>query len=168
MWTLTAFTLAFVVFRCWIRARYFGRLLSDDYMVVAAWCLLLVNIALVQDRLDDFFGFYALLKERVPPVVRLAGMLNVFMDYFVALNVLYATTIWLIKLSFMMLFYRLGIGNGRRSKVWWWVVLAVNVVCYVFSSAIFVFRCASTSSKDALGEKYAYTLLDAVSRAYWV
>lgn len=123
-------------------------------MVLAAWTMLLTNTAIVQDRIANFFGFYAALHEKVPPVQQIAEELNLFQDYFVSLSVIYVTCLWLIKLSFMVFFYKLSPKNNKF-RIYWWIVLGINVATYVFSAAIYNFQCVSTTTKMALGELWS-------------
>lgn len=62
----------------------------------------------------------------------------------VLLNVLFYSALWLVKLSFLMFFRRLG-SKVKGQKIWWWCILVLTVLAWVACIADFQYKCSLTS-----------------------
>ncbi|APA11372.1 hypothetical protein sscle_07g061420 [Sclerotinia sclerotiorum 1980 UF-70] len=107
-WGGTALSFLFVVFRVFVRVRTFKRLSLDDLCVIAAWLLLLSSAILWQNISKDMFE---LLKvASTSPLILPEGFETRAQNALrgsAAFTVLFYSTLWLIKLSFLLFFGRL-------------------------------------------------------------
>lgn len=62
----------------------------------------------------------------------------------VLLNVLFYSALWLVKLSFLMFFRRLG-SKVKGQKIWWWCILVFTVLTWAACIADFQYKCSLSS-----------------------
>lgn len=62
----------------------------------------------------------------------------------VAFGILFYSTLWLVKLSFLMFFRRLG-SKVIGLSIWWWCILVVTVLTWVACVADIQYKCSLSS-----------------------
>ena len=73
-----------------------------------------------------------------------------FLHSVAPLNILFYTTLWSVKLSFLMFFRRLG-SKVNGHKVWWYVVLAITIAALIASVGDIDYRCSFNSIEWIIG-----------------
>lgn len=43
----------------------------------------------------------------------------------------FTTSLWAVKISFMLFFWRLGVAKVHKLRLHWWVVMVLTVLCYL-------------------------------------
>ncbi|KAL8848415.1 MAG: hypothetical protein Q9221_006570 [Calogaya cf. arnoldii] len=66
MWSGTGVSLSFVIFRLIVKIRSYGKVYSDDYLVVAAWVLLLGSAVLWQFMSPNLYDLFAVTSGQKP------------------------------------------------------------------------------------------------------
>lgn len=129
LWGGVALTLLFFAFRIYFRIKSFHRLFWEDFLVLMAWLMILAN-AIVWHYAKN--GFYLLLNvqsgRQLPPQ-DFGPKVEEHLRYSIAILVLFYSSLWCVKLSFLIFFRGLG-RNVQRQKRIWWSVLAVVVASY--------------------------------------
>lgn len=70
------------------------------------------------------------------------------------------TSLYIIKLSFMVFFHNLG-NNLRAQRILWWTVLGFIVASYAISVGMFDYGCLTSDWKHIIGEHLSlYLLMD--------
>ncbi|CAH0038138.1 unnamed protein product [Clonostachys solani] len=128
-WTATWFSFLMLVMRVAIRLRTLRKLLADDYLVIAAWLMLLTSASLWQDRIGAMYWMYDIQTGERPPSLDFIDVYGRFLPLVVAWNILFYSCLWAVKFSFMLFFRRLG--DGVLSKVWWWAVMVLTAIGWV-------------------------------------
>ncbi|CAD6443768.1 4c810b13-d3d1-4626-acd8-513defa6fcaa [Sclerotinia trifoliorum] len=157
-WGGTALSFLFVVFRISVRVRTFKRLSPDDLCVIAAWLLLLSSAIVWQNIIKDMFELLAAGRVNLHPLPEgfETRAQNALRDS-AAFTVLFYSTLWLIKLSFLLFFGRLL--ENVDSFIWprrivivfvlatWTICIGtIPYPCMVPSFAKIVKECASSSA----------------------
>lgn len=129
MWGGLGLTLLFFAFRIYVRIKSFHRLFWDDFLVLVAWLMLLTNAVIWQQAKT---GLYLLLnvqsgRQSPPPEFNLK--VGEYLHESLAILILFYSSLWCVKLSFLIFFQRLG-RNVQRQKLIWWSVLAVVIASY--------------------------------------
>lgn len=126
-WIFFALCLLAFTVRVYIRFFCFRRLLFEDWLMVAALACHLAVAVLGQLYLVDMYALIS--AEHGGPVGS-----NFYSDAlhglkaFGTMCLLSITGIWLIKLNFLLFFYRLG-HQIRVYRILWWAVLIFTVGC---------------------------------------
>lgn len=58
----------------------------------------------------------------------------------VVFNILFYSVLWLVKLSFLMFFWRLG-SKVRRQKILWWFIMVFTLLAWVACVADIQYKC---------------------------
>lgn len=135
--------------RIYVRIRSFRRLFWDDALVLVAWLMLLAN-AIIWQRAKT--GLYLLLNVqsgRVPPPANFNEEVGEYLHLSLVVLILFYSSLWCIKLSFLVFFKRLG-RNVRRQKTIWWSVLAVVVASYFSVIGTVQYHCLIPSFEEIL------------------
>lgn len=148
VWSAWAFTLPFLAFRIYVRIRTSRRLFWDDFLVCMA-CLMLLANAIIWQRVKA--GMYLSLdvqhgRQSTPP--DLSSKIDEWRHGQLAAILLLTTSLWCVKLSFLIFFRRLG-RNVQRQKIIWWSVFAFVVVSYFVVLVTQRWRCLVLSSNKA-------------------
>lgn len=136
-WTFNSVAVVLVVARISIRVRKLSRLMTDDYLILASLLLMLVSGAVYDQEFkaeDSRLGGTGLLTETATLQLR----------YDLVSNVLFTTVLWLIKLSFLMLYRRL-MGTIRLYRLFWWILVGFLALTYVASCIVFSQICPDLS-----------------------
>lgn len=114
------------MFRLTVRIKVFRQLFADDYFVIAACAMSLANAILWQTQQTRLYDLIRLQfgKTLYTPSAEAYSLL--FNKYVIAFNILFYSSLWAVKLSFLLFFRRLD-KSVRRKRYWWWFVLVVTV-----------------------------------------
>ncbi|PHH60317.1 hypothetical protein CDD81_1843 [Ophiocordyceps australis] len=124
-------------FRVHVRVVCFGRLFIDDWFMLATLAILLATDIICQSQIYHIYHLFESGLLQGPDFVSntQAGLrafgINVILGY---------VGIWLIKINFLLFFYRLG-NKLRRYLVAWWIVVVLTVACGVVELAIMKLEC---------------------------
>ncbi|KAL8962936.1 MAG: hypothetical protein Q9183_005076, partial [Haloplaca sp. 2 TL-2023] len=141
LWTGTAVSLCFLVFRLTVKIRSFRRVYSDDCLVIFSWVLLLASSALWQVQSVNLYDLYAVQSGEKPLTLGFIDTNTQLLRSLTPFAILFYTCLWVIKLSFLLFFRRLGL-NVRGQKMWWWCVLVITVLTWVATIADNNYKCS--------------------------
>ncbi|RYP77926.1 hypothetical protein DL769_003299 [Monosporascus sp. CRB-8-3] len=142
-WAATAVTLLFLIFRLAVRIRSFRKLYSDDYLVIAAWLMLLTSTIIWQSKLYLLYWQYDVTFGRAPYTEEFIAAYATFMPQVTTWTVLFYSCLWAVKFSFLMFFRRLG-SEIKAHKVWWRVVFILTLAGWIASVSDFDYRCSTS------------------------
>ncbi|KAI9664062.1 MAG: hypothetical protein M1821_007553 [Bathelium mastoideum] len=149
LWAGCATSLLFVLVRVFIRIHSFRVIYADDFLVIAAWGMFLATAILWSIEAPTLYLQYGIQSGRIPLTSPLDELNFVkkdtsFLRTIVPFNWLYYTSLWTVKLSFLMFFRRLG-SRVRGQQIWWWVVLVIVVATWIACVADIQYNCALSS-----------------------
>lgn len=151
-WAGTILTLLFILARLYIRRKVIGHFKADDYLVVASWALYLAttitwtvlgNILYVTLDSGNAGSFYTAVTAYLK---QYAHALNANLGTYYCTW----TSLYIIKLSFMVFFRGLG-NNLRAQKILWWSVLGFIIVSYAVSVGMFDYNCLTSDWEHIIG-----------------
>ncbi|KAK8078602.1 hypothetical protein PG996_004772 [Apiospora saccharicola] len=125
IWAVAAISAAFLVARVWIRVKSESKLRLDDYLVLAAWLMLLLSAVLWEVKADLLYWMYDVQYGRRPPSPDFVPAYATFMPCVFVWSELHPTCLWAVKFSFLVFFRRLGLKVDQH-KGWWWAVFAIT------------------------------------------
>ena len=127
--------------RVYARWRTFKRLWLDDAFVAFAWLLALLTAIDWQIVAKLAYRFQAVVSGKFwpPPDTFEKDTENYFKGTLVVL-VFFFTSLWAIKLSFLMFFQRLG-QNVTGQKKLWWCVFSLTVATYLVAIGVLQYSC---------------------------
>ncbi|KAI9882167.1 MAG: hypothetical protein M1823_006087 [Watsoniomyces obsoletus] len=143
VWGGLSISLGFVIFRLVVRIVKLRRLFFDDAWVVLAWLCLLVIAVLTQVMLKEWYLLTRLASGQLiipPPDILQKGERN--MRIHATSYMLFYTSLWSIKLSFLIFFRRLD-HTVKAQRVLWWGVFIITVVTYLICIGTFDWYCFS-------------------------
>ena len=146
------------MFRIHVRLRVFHRLHVDDAFVFLAWLTAVANAALWQLRIKDLYLSVGVASGQIPlkslPTDSLADGTD-FLHATFASYVLYFTSLWSVKISFLLFFRKLG-NRVRSQRILWWSVSAINIVAYFVCLGLIDSQCLLAPSKSQIGKVVEY------------
>ncbi|KAI9878023.1 MAG: hypothetical protein M1830_002143 [Pleopsidium flavum] len=140
LWGGTALSLCFLIFRIFVRIKCFRRVYTDDFLVLAAWLMLLASAVIWQSQQTPMYAQFALAAGQVIPTPEFLADEATFLHTEVATIFLFYTCLWSVKLSFLIFFHRLG-QNVSGLKVWWWCVLGFTIATWATCIGDIQYRC---------------------------
>ena len=150
LWGGFAIAVVFFAFRVYVRIKSFKRLYVDDGLVFFALLILLVNAIVWQYAKQ---GLYTLLNVQAglkPPPADMAQQVEQYLRLSGAVIVMFYTSLWAVKLSFLIFFKRLG-QNVRSQKLIWWSVTVLVVLGYVACLSTIQWWCLLPSFATLVG-----------------
>ncbi|KAL8705269.1 MAG: hypothetical protein Q9201_001600 [Fulgogasparrea decipioides] len=151
LWAGTVISLGFVAFRLVVRMKSFRKLYADDYLVILAWTLLLGTSLTWQIMGPILYDYYAIQAQKKLPGPDFQDKYAAFLRTIVPFTLLFYSTLWAVKLSFLLFFWRLG-SKVRGHNIWWWVVLGITVAAYIACIGDVDYRCCLSSMEWIVGE----------------
>lgn len=144
LWGGTGISLCFLLFRVFVRLKAFRRLYSDDFIVIAAWTIKLVVTILWQMKAPVLYEHFEVMAGKKSPDVGFVNRDTALQRTVVPLSILFYSALWLVKLSFLMFFRRLG-SKVKGQKIWWWFILVFTVLTWVACIADIEYKCSFNS-----------------------
>ncbi|RAH63771.1 uncharacterized protein BO66DRAFT_444629 [Aspergillus aculeatinus CBS 121060] len=141
LWTFTASSTIFVVARIVIRLKTFRRLFVDDFFVLLAWILSVITGIVWRIESPVLYEMYALSAGKTPLTPGVVPRLNALMRFEAPFMVLFYTTLWCVKFSFLTFFYKLG-SKIQTHRRWWWVVSVITLAVWVISVGDIDYQCS--------------------------
>lgn len=139
-WAATALSFLFLVFRLVVRVQSFHKLQSDDWLVIGAWLMLLVFSITWQVEIYFLHWMHDVLNGKTLPTEAFYKQYTTFLPFIVAWSYLYYSSIWAVKLSFLIFFRRLG-SKVKSQQIWWRVVLLLTVGAWIACVADIDYKC---------------------------
>ena len=132
------------------RIRGFNRLWWDDALVVLAWLLLLGNAVLWQFAKTGLYAVQAVSSGRQLPGADFVSQVEQYLRLSAGYFVLFYTSLWSVKVSFLIFFRRLG-QNVNHQRVIWWSVSGVVVAGYAVAIGTIRWKCSLPPLQTILG-----------------
>lgn len=129
LWGGVALTLLFFAFRIYFRIKSFHRLFWDDCLVLMAWLMILANAIVWHYTKDGLYLLLSVQSGRQLPPQDFGPKVEEYLHHSIAILVLFYSSLWCVKLSFLIFFRGLG-PNVQRQKRIWWSILALVVASY--------------------------------------
>lgn len=129
MWSGVAISLSFLAFRIFVRIKSFGKIYSDDVLALVAWLMFLASAIIWQSQQTALYGQYSNFSGTGVPTPEQLAAESTFLHAEAVIDFMYFTSLWIVKLSFLFLFRRLG-QNVRGQKIWWWCVAGFTVATW--------------------------------------
>ncbi|KAI2623108.1 hypothetical protein GGR54DRAFT_596618 [Hypoxylon sp. NC1633] len=145
------FSLCVVAYGCraHIRLTCHRRLLLDDWLMLASLLLFLVVAIWSQLVLHYVYTETSVLNGKEIPGPDFLDIVHHALQGFGVFFILSCTGLWLIKLAFLVFFYRLG-SKITKFMILWWAFLVVTVACYVVVIGTGQYRCLLAPSENIL------------------
>lgn len=156
LWTETAISLFFLAFRIFVRIKSFRRIYADDVLVLIAWLIFFGSVVIFQSQHFAMYNQFALAQGTLVLTPEALEAENKFMHTEVAIIVMYYTSLWIVKLSVLIFFRRLG--QNVRGHIWWWCVTGFTVATWV--TCIGTIPKCYLRSVDYVISKWAYCTLE--------
>ena len=136
-----AVSLCFLVFRLYVKIKSFRRLYSDDWLVLAAWVMLLAFAILWQIEAPTLYQQYAVQSGTEPFTPSFISKDTKLLRLIVLFITLFYSCLWTVKLSLLLFFRRLG-SKVIGHQVWWWSILVITVLSWAACIADINWRCS--------------------------
>lgn len=130
MWSGTAISLFFLAFRIFVRIKSFRRIYLDDVLTLIAWLMFLATASIWQSQLAAMYEGFTISSGTVIPTPEQLSAEIILLRAEFAITCMYYTSLWMIKLSFLVFFRRLG-EKVRGQKIWWWCVTSFTVATWL-------------------------------------
>lgn len=147
VWSGLIITLIFFTFRIYVRVRSFRKLYVDDALILLAWLMILATSIIWQTLSGAMYRSLFVISGKVhhrPPTF--VNDEQNFLHGSAVVIVLFYSSLWAVKLSFLFFFRRLVQGVARQEQLWW-AVLAITVGSY--------FACIGTIEYNCLLPSFA-------------
>ncbi|KAL8644792.1 MAG: hypothetical protein Q9210_007070 [Variospora velana] len=130
IWLVVSIAIFFTLFRFTVRLYALRKLLADDIAVAAALGLLLSLAIMYKYAIPPMFEVVAVAEGREAFTTALLGRAAVYLKLQFAIIVLFWSTIWTVKVSFLT-FYRSLFARLPEHMRGWWLAVGFAVVTYL-------------------------------------
>ena len=151
LWAGAGISLCFLLFRLFVRIKSYQKLYSDDFLVIAAWAMLLTNTVIWHVMVPNLYEVDGVQSGQEQQRPGFANNLTSLLHSLLPVTVLFYSCLWTVKLSFLLFFRRLG-SKVRGHKVWWWCILIITILTWIACIASIQYRC-SVGSFDSIACK---------------
>lgn len=150
-WASAAISTVFLAFRLAARWRGQRRLFWDDACSIFAGSLVIITAILWQWAVRDVYYVLNVAAGLAPVQADFAE--RIFRGLMVSLIVqlFFYTSLFVVKLSFLLFFRRLG-SKVRGQGLAWWPALALSVVCYLVSVGDVQYDCSVNATLEHILE----------------
>ncbi|KAE8392892.1 hypothetical protein BDV23DRAFT_170550 [Aspergillus alliaceus] len=152
LWICQTITFFFVLIRLVLQYRIDRQWHTNDVLILAAWLLALSNGTVWSIVYKQLFQVLALSEgpidlSHMPP--NIGWTMKRYLRGQLASYLLSYTSLWLIKLSFIFFFRKLG-NRYRTQRVLWWGVLVFVIACYGGTLGILDYECEMASLENSI------------------
>ncbi|KAF9737742.1 hypothetical protein PMIN01_05521 [Paraphaeosphaeria minitans] len=151
VWSMIGLSFIFLPLRYWSRWRTFGRFFADDLLALFAWLSAAAMGAVAIWMVDSMYWTMDLAFAPIDPSEFHPSLLTYIRRYSYGANISYMlmyTSLWSVKLSFLLFFYRLGPRLITGIKWHWWSVTVVTVAAYAVTFATYPYMCSFGTYKQ--------------------
>ena len=141
----------FVSIRIFARLKVFKRLWVDDGFVIFALILALASAILWQIFANDMFELMAVSSGHKIPTSTFIDNSERYSKASVAVIAFFYSTLWAIKISFLVFFKRLA-KNVRRRQLLWWPIFGFAVATYFVCIGTIQYRCLTVPLQRIMTE----------------
>ena len=141
----------FLGLRLFARFREARRLFADDYWMMAAWSVLVINAVLQTLQTESLFYILYVSVGRIAVGEELIVQGNAYVRYEFPIIGLMWTVLWCVKYSFLALFWRLFEGLPTYKRLWW-IVVVFSALAYVGCWIASVWTCHPPSTYFQFGK----------------
>ncbi|MCJ1405675.1 hypothetical protein MMC11_008904 [Xylographa trunciseda] len=131
MWAGVSLATVFTIIRTTIRLHISRRLFVDDAFVYLALAILIAMAVLYTLINDIIFQIVLVGEGLLPPSPEFMSQVPFFLKVQFAIIVLFWTTLWAVKWSFLMYYKKLFIGLPGHMQKCWWAVVIFSVLAYL-------------------------------------
>ena len=148
MWTGVGLAVFFTLLRTVIRLHVSHRLSSDDLFVYFA-TVLVISMGVLYTLITGFMFDLALVSSgEMLPTPQFAERATFFLKAQFAIILLFWTSLWSVKYSFLMFYKKLFTGLSLR---WWWTVCVFTLLAYIGCWITQLTSCEPISNYFTLG-----------------
>lgn len=123
-----------------VRIKFFRRVYADDLLVLTAWVMLLVSAIIWQTQQVAMYLQFASTAGTNIPAPDMLEAESKFHRAEAAILVMYYTSLWIVKLSFLVFFRRLD-QKLKSQRIWWWCVLIFTLATWASCIGSMSFKC---------------------------
>ncbi len=151
MWGGTALSLCFLIFRIFVRLRYFKKVYADDFFVLAAWFMLLTSSIIWQTQKTPLYYSFKLSAGQMQATANVLAAEQSFFHANLAVLILFLSCVWSVKISVLLFFRRLG-QQVRGQKIWWWSVMGFTILTWAICIGVLQYWCLMGPADYILSE----------------
>lgn len=145
MWAGVIFTIALLLFRIYVRVKTFRKLYYDDLLVVIAWLMFLSSAIIWQLNKNDLYRSLAVSTgHSYPPPIDYPQKTEKYLRASLVVLLFFYSSLWSIKISFLIFFRRLG-QKVKGQRHLWWFALAITLFSYFVCIGTTDYKCLVSS-----------------------
>jgi hypothetical protein len=137
--------------RIFARFKAFKRLYVDDAFVIFALTLALASAIVWQIFAKDMFQLMAVASGQSLPGRTFVADSEDFAKASIAVNIFFFSSLWAIKISFLVFFKRL-VKNVRRQELLWWPIFGFTVATYFASVGTISYGCLTLPIEEIMAK----------------
>ena len=130
IWTGVGLSIVFTIIRTAIRLHVFRRLYADDGFVYFALAVLISTAVLYTYIIPVLFEFSSITQGQMGVTTGFFQRIEFFLRLQFAIILLFWTTVWAVKFSFLM-WYRKMLAVPTNNMRLWWGILGFTFLAYV-------------------------------------
>ncbi|KAH6658460.1 hypothetical protein BKA67DRAFT_656651 [Truncatella angustata] len=167
LWVGTGLCLAVCILRFLIRLVCFRRLLIEDYLVLGSMAILVSIAAVLQRFLADIYLMMHVQNLQATPGPDFPSRMSAGLRADGAVLILDTVGIWLIKLNFLVFFYRLG-HQIQSYLIFWWIAFTLVIGCLAVLLGVIPYSCSFGSLEHIVVQCASESSLNYIYTAYKV
>lgn len=158
IWVLFGVSVILLAGRLAIRLRLHHRIFWDDSLAILGTLFLLAENVLIVLILPYVFMLVYYLDGQIDRPDDFEDQIATMLKMSFAINILFASSLWSVKASFMALMWRL-VRNLATFRRVWWAIIVILAVTYCVVIALEPIACAKLYNSTFLFPVYIYIYL---------
>ena len=126
--------------------------------MIFSWILLLITAVIWQLNVWRLYEEFAILTGEEPFSLQFVDNYAGFAPLVAVWNILFYTSLWSIKISFLLFFRQLG-SRAKGFQTWWWIVFVIVICCWVPCLADNNWKCTTYPILEIFCELPCYEFL---------
>jgi hypothetical protein len=162
MWVEIALCLGLVALRTWVQVRNTRRFYSNDFLLIfATTCHLLAAIIyqLAASTMYKLESDREALAAGDGNTDLILDRQNLYLRYHFCLLILLWVTLWAVKFSLLLFFWRMFDSLQTRAKAFWWMVCGLTAATFVVALFVQLFACDTPANLFTVGKARLYHCL---------
>lgn len=155
MWIEIGLCIAFVALRTWVQHRNTGKFYGNDLLIIFATMCHLLAAIIYQLAVPTMYILErdkALMAFGSPAGVDFPDMVELYLRYHVCLLILLWVTLWAVKFSLLLFFWRMFESIQTRVRIFWWIMCALTASTFLVALFLQLFACGSPGNLLKIGK----------------
>ena len=157
MWTGVAFSILLVTLRTYVQYKKSHRLFANDYFIFFALVMHVTAAILYQLAIPPMYELVNVGMGIIPAAPNFMARASLFLKLQFAVDYVLWTTLWAVKFSLLLFFWRLFDSVQSHARIFWWTMCGVTASTWIVAVVLQAHACDPIKDFFTLGRSILFT-----------